>query len=115
MLALLSKWPQVSCGTTKTNKFCLINFFVFLAFGLFINPQKGFSQAIAGYTFTASNGTYTTLTGGMGVTYLNGGNTDDNASNNNSFGPGFSFYLGGIAYTTFNVSTNGFITLGNAA
>lgn len=65
-----------------------------------------------GYIFTPSSGTFTVLSGGASPSFT--GDTDDGymATPENI---GFTFKYWGTDYTTFAVSTNGWMTLGQAA
>lgn len=62
------------------------------------------------YNFTATSGTYNSLTT---YTTLHNSNVDDAISS--STGIGFTFYYGCQAYTTFQASTNGVMFLGTSA
>jgi hypothetical protein len=65
------------------------------------------AQSIANYTFAASTGTFTALSGG---TVATASSTDDGTT---AVLPiGFNFVYNGVVYTTFSASTNGFIGLG---
>jgi hypothetical protein len=78
-----------------------------LVFFLFI--LNGFSsrgQSVADYVFTQSTEIYTPVIG-TNVTAIG----DDGSQNDIPLG--FNFNFGGVNYSTFSVSTNGFIRLGN--
>lgn len=67
------------------------------------------SQTAASYNFSQSSGSYTAITGGTAYA----------AADNAVYGGTanllpFSFSYLGTSYTSFRISTNGFITLGNA-
>ncbi|MES1225669.1 MAG: hypothetical protein ABUT20_59875, partial [Bacteroidota bacterium] len=57
------------------------------------------------YTFTGLSGTYTALSG---ATVLHGSNQDDALSAPTNIG--FTFTFGGVNYTQFLASTNGWLT-----
>lgn len=119
MLTLSGKLLRLDIiySTVKNTRSSSINFYIvcFLAILSLLNSTGSFAQPIAGYAFTASNGSFTYLSGENLSTpvFASGSNNDDGFSNNNPIG--FNFYLGDVptAYTTFNFSTNGFITLGS--
>ena len=67
-------------------------------------------QNITGYAFTASNGTFTAITGGTIPTLEGTIPLHDGFANNIPIG--FTFYYMGLPYTTLAVSTNGFVSLG---
>ncbi len=69
---------------------------------------RAMAQVATNYTFSQSAGTYTPITGG---TLLWSGTFDDAVSGAQTI-PAFTF--DGVAYTQMYVSTNGFITFGNA-
>lgn len=75
---------------------------VLVVFGLTLNAQ------VTTYSFTASAGTYTPITGG---TILGLPNNDDNIFAANPIG--FSFCYNGVQYTDFGVCANGWIYMGN--
>ncbi len=77
--------------------------FTFLAFGLNSNAQ------VSTYTFAASAGTYTPISGG---TVLGTPTNDDNIFANNPIG--FQFCYNGSLYTEFGVNANGWIYMGNS-
>ncbi len=60
------------------------------------------------YTFTSSSGTYSPLTGG--TTLVSGASWDDTASALLTLP--FTFIYNNVAYTSFGINSNGFITLG---
>ncbi|MFD2719066.1 beta strand repeat-containing protein [Hymenobacter monticola] len=67
------------------------------------------AQSVANYTFAASSGTFTPLSGG---TVATASSTDDGVT---AVLPiGFTFIYNGVAYTSFSASTNGFLGLGGA-
>jgi hypothetical protein len=67
------------------------------------------AQNITNYSFTASSGTFTQLTGGTTMG-LSGGTENDGWFNN--IPVGFTFYYMGAAYSTVSFTTNGWMTLG---
>ena len=74
------------------------------------------SQTAANYTFAASSGTYTALSGATSVTVTGSaspGAVDDGKYNGIAIG--FNFTFGSIIYTHIHVSTNGWLTLGTSA
>ena len=79
-------------------------FFVAIAFTTNLNAQTA-----AQYSFSASNGGYTEISGDPIL--IDNGNSDDGFAN--GFPIGFDFTFGGVTYNEFNVSTNGWITLSN--
>ena len=93
--------------STYCKKFCNPIMLLMLIIGV-LRGTASFGQA-SGYTFAASAGTYTAITGG---TVLNADpfNLDEWISNQITLTPGFTF--NGTLYTTAYVSSNGFITLG---
>lgn len=65
------------------------------------------AQSLANYTFAASSGTFTALSGSTVATVTG---TDDAAT---AVLPiGFTFIYNGLAYTTFSANTNGVMSLG---
>ncbi|HSN77792.1 MAG TPA: hypothetical protein VL334_22180, partial [Anaerolineae bacterium] len=64
-------------------------------------------EAVSGYAFAQSNGTYTAITGGstLGTVY-----NDDQLFSNIAIG--FSFNYDGTSYTTVGICTNGYIVMG---
>jgi hypothetical protein len=79
-------------------------FFVAIAFTTNLTAQTA-----AQYSFSASAGGYTEISGDPIL--IDNGNSDDGFAN--GFPIGFDFTFGGVTYNEFNVSTNGWITLGN--
>lgn len=79
-------------------------FFVAIAFTTNLTAQTA-----AQYSFSASAGVYTAISGDPIL--IDNGNSDDGFAN--GFPIGFDFTFGGVTYNEFNVSTNGWITLGN--
>lgn len=80
-----------------------------LAIWVLAFAKTGHAQAITNYTFAASSGTFTALSGANSLA-LNGGNADDGYFNGIPIG--FDFWYMGTRYTTVSASTNGWITLG---
>jgi len=77
--------------------------FLFFLFCVFSKSQ---GQSVAGYAFSESTEVYAAVNGTN-----SSANGDDGTDNNNSIG--FIFNFGGVEYTEFSISTNGFIRLGN--
>ncbi len=73
---------------------------------LFLIFLKANAQSVGGYLFSQSTESYTSVSG---INSTAAG--DDGLQNNISIG--FAFNYGGETYTTFSISTNGFIRLGN--
>ena len=67
------------------------------------------AQNVANYQFTASGGTYTSLTGSTSPNFT-GGNSDDGWFN--SIPIGFTFYYMGTGFTTVSVCTKGWMAFG---
>ena len=80
---------------------------IFIAFFFY---QNGFCQSIPSYAFSASSSTYTALPAPSTISLT--GNLDDAFANDQPIN--FPFVFNGTSYSTFNVSTNGVLTLGNA-
>lgn len=74
-----------------------------LAFFLFLTQSK--AQSVSGYAFSQSAEAYVAVTGTSSTA-----DGDDGIQNNIPIG--FSFNYGGITYSTFSISTNGWIRLG---
>jgi hypothetical protein len=68
------------------------------------------AQTVASYNFSQSNGVYTSISAGT----LYGTNVDDVIYGGTPNLLPFTFNFNGVGYTTFYISSNGFITLGNA-
>lgn len=77
-------------------------FYFLFALGLIAKAQP-----VSGYTFSESVETYVAVSGTSSTAA-----GDDGSENNIPIG--FPFYFGGATYSTFSISTNGFIRLGNA-
>jgi hypothetical protein len=69
------------------------------------------AQNITNYAYTASSGSFTTLSGATSPA-LSAGNTDDGYFNNLPIG--FEFFYMGNRYNTVSASTNGWLSLGAA-
>ncbi|MDO7848804.1 T9SS type A sorting domain-containing protein [Hymenobacter sp. M29] len=68
------------------------------------------AQSLTNYTFAASAGTFTALSGAT-TAPTTGASSDDDVT---AVLPiGFTFVYNGVAYTTFSASTNGFMGLGS--
>jgi len=76
--------------------------------GILITSSLSLSAQVSSYTFAASAGTYTPITGG---TVLGVPSNDDTNFPQNPIG--FSFCYNGALYTEFGVNTNGWIVMGN--
>lgn len=74
-----------------------------LAFLLFLTESR--AQAVSGYTFSQSAEAYVAVTGTSATAAGDDGNQ-------NNIPIGFSFNYGGSIYSTFSISTNGWIRLG---
>lgn len=68
-----------------------------------------FNAQVSGYSFTQSNVTYTTITGG--TVYGTTANDDENFSGINI---GFTFTYNCVAYTQLTINANGYIIFGTA-
>ena len=73
----------------------------------------GYDASAAGYSFSATAGTYAPLSGGTASTASTNPTGDDGTET--SLPIGFSFVHGGTPFTTFGISTNGTIQLGATA
>ena len=83
--------------------------------GLILIANLSYGQLPNTYQFSYSSGTYTALSGGTTLNYLNGvgpNNADDGYVN--AIPIGFTFTFNGVNYTTINVCANGFLTFGAA-
>ena len=80
-----------------------------LLFALFF-AQLSFAQNVSDYVFSQNTSTYTPISGG--TVLASGAGTDDEFYTGIPLG--FTFYLGTTAYTGLEVSTNGFLILGDA-
>ena len=73
------------------------------------------SKAQVSYSFTATTGTYTAISGGTTATLVSP-STDYVASDEgyaNAIPIGFTFTYNGVSYTNINANANGFISLGD--
>lgn len=86
--------------------------FVFLLAFLMSFSLKGQASL---YSFSASSGTYTPLSGGTAVTFSAGTSPYLDEAYYNGIPIGFSFVFSGTSYTHAHVSTNGLATLGTSA
>jgi len=86
--------------------FCKSLLTCFLLVGLSLRLS---AQTITNYTFAASSGTFTALSGATSPT-LTAGTTDD--GNFNALPIGFDFWYMGTRYTTVSASTNGWAAFG---
>jgi hypothetical protein len=80
-----------------------------ILFLLLLTTSFSLAQSVTDYTFTASSGTYTPLSGATTAT-LSGGGLDDGYYN--AIPIGFTFNYMGNNYTTVSFSTNGWMTFG---
>ena len=85
-------------------------FLKMILFILLCQNSLVYSQTITDYTFSASSGTFTALSGGTSPT-LTAGNTDDGYFN--ALPIGFTFVYMGVPCTTISASTNGWLSPGN--
>lgn len=72
--------------------------------------SMGWGQSATNYTFSASSGTYTTLSGATSITPSD---IDDGFFNGIPIG--FNFVMNGTTFTHAHVSTNGWMTLGTSS
>lgn|GEM_PF-1086070 len=114
---ILNKSKQLKEGIDKIsimkkNKPTYVLLYIFIGLIAIIGfNQNSFSQEVAGYNFTYTAGTYTSIAGGATLTPLS-----DDASFQVSFP--FDFVFNNIKYTTadhVHIYTNGFITFGGTA
>ncbi|RZJ33145.1 MAG: T9SS type A sorting domain-containing protein [Flavobacterium sp.] len=77
-----------------------------LTCSLLLFAVLGRAQAVSSYVFSQSTEAYTPVSGTSSTA------TGDDGTQN-AINIGFPFTFGGISYTTFSISTNGFIRLGN--
>ncbi|MDB5272823.1 MAG: hypothetical protein JWO58_1190, partial [Chitinophagaceae bacterium] len=88
-----------------------ISFFGFLVYYLVTGYNHQLvAQTLTNYTFAASSGTFTALSGATTAS-LSAGNTDN--GDYNSLPIGFNFIYMGTTYTTLSASTNGWLSLGS--
>lgn len=85
--------------------------YLFFVIGICLFAKPASSQVITNYSYAASTGTYTALSGAISPS-LTGGNADEGYINNLPIG--FDFFYMGEYYTTVSASTNGWISLGTA-
>jgi hypothetical protein len=89
----------------------------FLLFFVSLIAFTSISQ-VSNYTFSTTTGTYTDITGATSLAAASGSslvNSIDDYVYTVTPSPSFSFYFNGVAYSTFYVSSNGFITFGSTA
>ncbi|WP_339921488.1 T9SS sorting signal type C domain-containing protein [uncultured Flavobacterium sp.] len=79
-----------------------------LLFLLILIPVFSFGQSASNYCFTASAGTYSSLTGGTNTSL---GSTDDDVLSSAVTLP-FSFVFAGTSYSQIKVCSNGWLTFG---
>ncbi len=94
-------------GSQKRNFFMIKGWLLMLAFFVF---SFGVKAQVSSYTFTATSGTYSAITGG---TTLIASGQDDATSSLTSIG--FNFSYNGTTFTSFSAHSNGFVELGVAA
>lgn len=85
-----------------------INYLTCLLILLF--SSIGWGQTATSYTFSASSGTYTTLSGATSITP-----SDIDDGYYNGIPIGFNFVMNGTNFTHAHVSTNGWMTLGTSS
>lgn len=86
---------------------------------VFLTCLVGFNSLsqVSSYTFSTTTGTYADITGATVLATATGSlltNQIDDYTYTVTPSPSFSFYFNGVAYSTFYVSSNGFITFGSA-
>lgn len=86
---------------------------------VFLTCLVGFNSLsqVSSYTFSTTTGTYADITGATALATATGSslaNSIDDYTYTVTPSPSFSFYFNGVAYSTFYVSSNGFITFGSA-
>jgi len=79
------------------------------ALTIFVSILTTQAQSILNYSFTATSGTYTALSGSTAPTF-SGGSTNDGWYN--SIPIGFEFWFMGTRYDNVGASTNGWLTFG---
>ena len=77
-----------------------------LLLALVLISAQGFAQSVSGYLFSQTTEAYTAVVGTNSTA-----TGDDGIQNNIAFG--FPFNFGGVIYSTFSLSTNGWIRLGS--
>ena len=78
---------------------------IFFITSLFLNQTVNAQATVRTYSFSSANGTYNSITGTTSTAVGNEGRE-------NGIPIGFNLFYGGIGFTHFCVSTNGFIKLG---
>ncbi len=97
---------NLTSGNSQSNKYFMRKLYVLsmlLMAGLFLNKTS--IAQVSNYTFAASSGTYSPITG----TTVHAAGWDDAVS---AVPIGFSFTFNGVTYTTCSVNSNGYITFG---
>lgn len=97
---------ETTCTATSTTKKPSIYFGWLVAF-LLVFGLKANAQQVSQYTMAESTEAYAQITGTTSTA------TGDDGTQQ-SLPIGFSFNYGGVAYTTFSITTNGMIKLGSA-
>jgi hypothetical protein len=94
------------------NRFLVRNFSLIclLLIVLFFSVGKGWGQVATSYIFSATSGTYSTLSGATSITP---NDIDDGFFNGIPIG--FNFVMNGTNFTHAHVSTNGWMTLGTSS
>lgn len=85
-----------------------------ITFGLFVASLSSFGQSANNYTFTAVQGNYIPLTGVPGVTNTSLAATAENGVSTAIPLP-FAFTFGGTAYSSIQVSANGWLSFATGA
>lgn len=91
-------------------KVCCRNLFAILSI-LVVCSQPISAQSITNYSFAATNGTFTPLSGATTVS-LASGSVDDGTFT--ALPVGFEYWYMGVRYTTISASTNGWLTPGSS-
>jgi hypothetical protein len=80
--------------------------------GLFLSASDVQAQSVPSYAFSQALGTYTPITAGTVVATTSTSADGLDAEVFTGLPIGFTFQFGGTGYTTFSLSSNGFITFG---
>ncbi|MCB0728286.1 MAG: hypothetical protein KDD00_12540 [Ignavibacteriae bacterium] len=96
-----------------------LTFFLFISLVISFGHINSYAGVDTEYTFSSSAGTYSELTGGTVIAVATHTSQDPGNLNNVTYGPialPFSFkYKNNELYTSYFISTNGFITFGATA